>query len=297
MNSLDIPMSFKNSPYFPTVYSRNPLNILFSIDQFLTEYFLTSPQRTKSSEYKLQLQEKKKFCLFYGHLSKNQLRKYVRESEKIPGEFSKNLIHLVERRLDVVLYRSHFARSIVMARQWITHKQVRVNQKLITNPGYQMQPGDVITGNWNQTFSTSSTVSPIKFHFESWNFDKKHSAKPQLDTFLHLLLKKIQTQIDERLVENQVYVYTKKRSQVVSAMWKSAVFYFLSNFSLTDLEKSIFFQNIRKYSRRISTHFDIKPSHLEISPKISTVIFLYSPQRVYYPFLIDFDLLKKAAMS
>ena len=50
----------KKKEYFPAIYSKNPVNLLFSTDQFLSEFFLKYPQRTKYSEYKLQLKHQKK---------------------------------------------------------------------------------------------------------------------------------------------------------------------------------------------------------------------------------------------
>ena len=209
--------------YFPAIYSKNPVNLLFSTDQFLSEFFFKSPQRTKYSEYKLQLKNQKKLRLFYGMLSKTQLRKYFSQSSNYPGEFSKNFMSLIERRLDVLLYRSQFVQSIAMAKQMITHKKVVVNQKIISNPSYLANPGDVISLKKLKNFQMLSKIHSYvvrsqginkknrekvqkKLHFQEWNFSKKYIAKTQVQ-FLHLMLaKKIQNQVDDFFFENSFYI-------------------------------------------------------------------------------------------
>ena len=84
---------------------------------------------------------------------------------------------------------------------------------------------------------------------------------------------------------------------------KKIIFQTLSNLNFNDVSKEIFLLTLEKnLSKRISKNtilsnlntFGPKPLHLESSYKLFTTIFLYSPQRVYYPFALDFDLLKRA---
>jgi hypothetical protein len=84
--------NFVFSNWFPYLYYRNPLNLLFSSDQFLYEFLLKYPQRKKISAYKIQLKEQKKLNLFYGYLSRKQLQKYFSHTKNFQGEFSKNFI-------------------------------------------------------------------------------------------------------------------------------------------------------------------------------------------------------------
>lgn len=104
-------------------------------------------------KYKTVLQNKKKINLFYGGLLKKQLKKqkYVLAKNKnlFINKFNRNLlfIELFEKRLDVVLYRSHFVPSIIEARQLILHNHVKINQKVINKKAYILKSGDFISIN------------------------------------------------------------------------------------------------------------------------------------------------------
>ena len=130
---------------YPYVYPKSPLNLLFSIDQFFFEFTKKFPQRKRISEFKLQLKERKKFSLFYGSLSKKQLSKIFYQSNLYKGHSSKKVLSLLERRLDIILFRSNFVKNIITARQLISHKKILVNSQLISSPSYLLKPGDIIS--------------------------------------------------------------------------------------------------------------------------------------------------------
>lgn len=122
-----------------------PVNLLFSIDQFLFEFSKKTYQQKKTGEFFQQLKERKKLSLFYGHLTRKQILNLFSKMEKNKGYFSKNVFSLLERRLDVVLYRSGLLKTIAEARQLIKHKKILVNQKLINVPSFLLNPGDFIS--------------------------------------------------------------------------------------------------------------------------------------------------------
>lgn len=124
---------------------KKPINLLFSLDQFLFEFSKKTYQQKKTGEFLQQLKERKKLSFFYGHLSQKTLTGLFRKATQSKGFFSKNLLCLLERRLDVVVFRSGFAQTIAEARQRITHKKVLVNGKPLTFPTYQVEPGDVLS--------------------------------------------------------------------------------------------------------------------------------------------------------
>ncbi len=97
----------------------------------------------KHTGYGLQLQEKQKAKIFY-HINEKQLRKYYTEAIREAGSASNNLPRLLESRLDNVIYRAGFATSHPQARQFITHRQFRLNGKLVDIPSIQVKSGDVI---------------------------------------------------------------------------------------------------------------------------------------------------------
>ena len=121
---------------------KKPINLLFSLDQFLFEFSKKTYQQRKTGEFFQQLKERKKLSLFYGHLSQSSLTKLFTKATQSKGFFSKNVLCLLERRLDVVLYRSGFTQTIAESRQFIAHKKVIVNGKPVTFPSYQVEPGD-----------------------------------------------------------------------------------------------------------------------------------------------------------
>ena len=99
--------------------------------------------RIKESEYLLQLREKQKARYYYGVLEK-QFRRYYEEANRQEGRTGENLLILLERRLDNVLYRAGWGRSRAESRQLVSHKHVLVNNKATNVPSYRVKPGDVI---------------------------------------------------------------------------------------------------------------------------------------------------------
>ncbi|MFP4148735.1 MAG: 30S ribosomal protein S4 [Nitriliruptoraceae bacterium] len=99
--------------------------------------------RIKESEYLLQLREKQKARYYYGVLEK-QFRRYYEEANRQEGRTGENLLILLERRLDNVLYRAGWGRSRAESRQLVSHKHVLVNNRATNVPSYRVKPGDVI---------------------------------------------------------------------------------------------------------------------------------------------------------
>ena len=97
----------------------------------------------KVSEYGLQLREKQKAKFIYGVLEK-PFRNYYEKAERLSGQTGENLMILLERRLDNVIFRLGFARTRKEARQIVDHKHVMVNGKKVNIPSYLIKAGDVI---------------------------------------------------------------------------------------------------------------------------------------------------------
>lgn len=100
-------------------------------------------RRAKVSEYGVQLREKQKIKRSYG-LLETQFRNYFEKANKQKGRTGENLIKLLERRLDNVVFRLGFASSRKQARQLITHRHIMINNSLVTIPAYLLKAGDVI---------------------------------------------------------------------------------------------------------------------------------------------------------
>ncbi len=97
----------------------------------------------KVSEYGLQLREKQKAKFIYGVLEK-PFRNYYEKADRMKGMTGENLMIMLERRLDSVVFRMGFARTRREARQVVGHKHVLVNGKCVNIPSYLIKAGDVI---------------------------------------------------------------------------------------------------------------------------------------------------------
>ena len=97
----------------------------------------------KISEYGLQLREKQKAKFIYGVLEK-PFRNYYTKAEKMEGQTGENMMILLERRLDNVIFRMGFGRTRRETRQIVDHKHILVNGKCVNIPSYLVKAGDVI---------------------------------------------------------------------------------------------------------------------------------------------------------
>ena len=97
----------------------------------------------KISEYGLQLREKQKAKFIYGVLEK-PFRNYYTKAEKMEGQTGENMMILLERRLDNVIFRMGFGRTRRETRQIVDHKHILVNGKCVNIPSYLVKVGDVI---------------------------------------------------------------------------------------------------------------------------------------------------------
>ena len=100
-------------------------------------------RRSKVSEYGVQLREKQKIKRSYG-LLETQFRNYFEKATSQKGRTGENLIKLLERRLDNVVFRLGFASSRKQARQLITHRHIIVNNVPVDIPAYLLKAGDII---------------------------------------------------------------------------------------------------------------------------------------------------------
>ena len=101
-------------------------------------------KRGKLTDYGVHLREKQKVKNYYGVLEK-QFRKYFGMAERQKGNTGKNLMTLLERRLDNIVFRLGFGASRSQARQWVAHGHVQVNGHRVDIPSYLVRTGDVVT--------------------------------------------------------------------------------------------------------------------------------------------------------
>ena len=101
-------------------------------------------RKGKPTDFGTQLKAKQKLKGYYGNISEKQFRKYYAEAIRLKGDSSDNLIGLLERRLDAVVYRAKFVPTVFAARQFVNHGHIRVNGRRVNIPSYLVKPGDVI---------------------------------------------------------------------------------------------------------------------------------------------------------
>lgn len=100
-------------------------------------------RKSRPSDYGTQLREKQKLRRIYGVLEA-QFSNYYEEADRLRGSTGENLLKLLERRLDNVVYRMGFGASRSQARQLVRHNAILVNSKRLNIPSYQVRPSDVI---------------------------------------------------------------------------------------------------------------------------------------------------------
>ena len=144
-------------------------------------------ERKKVTDYGVQLREKQKVKRAYGLLEK-QFRAYYEEAERVAGVTGENMLSLLERRLDNVVYRMGVGSSRSESRQIVSHRHVTVNGKIVNIPSYQVKVGDVIAIKESdreiEMFKQLKGVkitTPKWVEFDTEKLEGKVNALPQRD--------------------------------------------------------------------------------------------------------------------
>ena len=101
-------------------------------------------KKGKPTDYGIQLQAKQKLKAYYGNINERQFRNIYKKASMQRGDTGENLIGLLERRLDAIIYRAKFATTIFSARQLINHGHVKVNGKKVNIASYSVKEEDSI---------------------------------------------------------------------------------------------------------------------------------------------------------
>ncbi len=130
----------------------------------------TTGRRGTKSEYGKQMMEKQKARFSYG-VSGKQFTKYVKKALKTTGDNAKNLLSILESRLDNTMVRAGYAPTRSAARQMVSHGHIVVNGKNITVPSYEVRVGDVLTireGSKNKVIFARLDEELKTFKWPSW---------------------------------------------------------------------------------------------------------------------------------
>jgi len=101
-------------------------------------------RRRRPSDFGTQLNAKQMLKGYYGNISEKQFKRYYTEAVRRRGDTSENLIGLLERRLDAVIYRMKFVPTVFGARQFVNHGHVKVNGRKVNISSYLVKEGDVV---------------------------------------------------------------------------------------------------------------------------------------------------------
>ena len=102
-------------------------------------------RKQKLSDFGTQLRAKQKLKGYYGDLTEKQFRRIYAEAERLKGDTGENLVGLLERRLDAVIYRAKFVATIFAARQFVNHGHVEVNGQKVNIASFRVKEGDVVS--------------------------------------------------------------------------------------------------------------------------------------------------------
>ncbi len=146
-------------------------------------------RRRKKSDFGLQLDEKQKLKACYGMLMEKQLVKSYYEAARQKGNTAQNFIERLECRLDNVVYRLRFARSIFGAQQLVSHGHILVNGKKVDRRSFYVRPGMEITIKEKSrkvksildAMETAAQTTPEYLELDKDNFRGKLLVAPQID--------------------------------------------------------------------------------------------------------------------
>jgi ribosomal protein S4 len=239
--------------------------IQYSIDQINFE--LKKNQSRATSEFGYQLQQRKKFRWFYGGLSTRHVQKLLKGAQS-----DAEIFQTLERRLDISLWRCGFFTSVYTARQWVLHKRVFVNGKVAVRPSHPLKPGDVVTidQKWQDALKQQIFERFVKF-FKNLEYTRKLNQEfPNLRSIF------LTQPLNEYALQNADEGRTPNLSEL--------------NHDNTSRNYHKQFINSSLYNP-ISA---MKPVHLEISFDIFAFVYLYVPQKMAFPMLIDLAAIRKS---
>ncbi len=101
-------------------------------------------RRSKLSDFGIQLRAKQKLKGYYGNITEKQFKRIYNDADRMKGDTSENLIGMLERRLDAIVYRAKFVQTVFASRQFVNHGHVMVNGQRVNIPSYRCKVGDVI---------------------------------------------------------------------------------------------------------------------------------------------------------
>jgi ribosomal protein S4 len=280
--------------YFSNLSKQNKHSskFLFSLDQI--KYKLTKKQahHRKFSDFKNQLKERKKLSILYGNLPKKQIKNCYEKACQLQGKIHEKFLFFLETRLDIVVFRICFFKTILSARQAITQKKVLVNGKIVDIASYFVKAGDVIS--INRKYSKKYATEMLEYIKVAIYLRRSRSILNQF--FQKKLIKPFSSKQQQMQFLKQVETIKKPNAYFSQSLQ------YLQNISKKSHD-ILFYLTIKKIMHRKRAnkqkllalrYSHMKPLNIEVSHKLCTAIFLYSPQKIVLPATIDLELVARS---
>ncbi|HEY1104820.1 MAG TPA: 30S ribosomal protein S4 [Agromyces sp.] len=145
-------------------------------------------KRKADSDYAVRLREKQRLRAQYG-IREKQLRIAYNEAKRIDGQTGENLVELLEMRLDALVLRAGFARTISQARQFVVHRHILVDGQLVDRPSFRVKPGQLV-----HVKTRSEGTEPFQVAAAGGHVD----VLPKLPGYLDVELDKLQATLSRR---------------------------------------------------------------------------------------------------
>ena len=250
---------------------------LFSSIQL--EEALTRQQERRPSPLLLKLMERNKLRIMYGNIANREVDKLIKRGFSARGGMSDNLFKLLESRIDVFLCRIGFFATIPCARQWIHHGKVLINQKIATTASHMLKAGDIIS------ISTSNLV-PLRESLQERS--NKLSISNRVEPVASLPSHELPPfRASGKAKQGGTQLPNDFSKLVRPASHKNATR--VPHYKLAEIARRVPHVARRERLR----WFNLKPTYAEISFRCLTAIYLYPPQQVLLPAMVDVEKISK----
>lgn len=145
-------------------------------------------RRRTESDYAVRLKEKQRLRAQY-NIREAQMARYFEHARKEPGLTGEALVELLEMRLDALVLRSGFARTMAQARQAVVHRHILVDGKIVDRPSYRVKPGQTL-----QVKPKSQTMVPFQIAAAGAHRD----VLPEVPGYLDVQIEKLRAQLVRR---------------------------------------------------------------------------------------------------
>lgn len=243
------------------------------------EEALTRQQERRPSPLLLKLMERNKLRIMYGNMANREVDKLIKEGFSARGGMSDNLFKLLESRIDVFLCRVGFLATIPCARQWIHHGKVLINQKITTAASHMLKAGDIVS-------VSTSNLAPLRESLQERS--SKLSFSDRVEPVASLPsheLPRFRGSGNAKQGGTQLPNDFSKLVRPASHNNVTGVFPY---------KPAEIARRVPHVARRERLRwFNLKPTYAEISFRCLTAIYLYPPQQVLLPAMVDVEKISK----